>query len=117
MTEIVERNSNNPILTGASFPAHANIRRVFNSGVCKFRGRYVMACRVEDRALRDYTGLADSADGYKFAPRSKPIDAPSSDPECAEYTAGMYYDPRITEIDGVFYLMHAAHSGHGCRLS
>src|SRR5262252_8791468 len=29
----------------------------------------------------------------------------------------MYYDPRITELDGIFYLMHAAHSSHGCRLS
>ncbi|MBC8478815.1 MAG: glycoside hydrolase family 130 protein, partial [FCB group bacterium] len=26
-------------------------------------------------------------------------------------------DPRITKIDDVFYVVHAAHSGHGCRLS
>lgn len=42
---------------------------------------------------------------------------PTDDPDFAEYTAGMYYDPRITEIDGVFYLCQAAHSGHGRRLS
>jgi predicted GH43/DUF377 family glycosyl hydrolase len=39
------------------------------------------------------------------------------DPLFLEYTAGMYYDPRITELEGSFYLCHAAHSGHGCRLS
>ncbi len=42
---------------------------------------------------------------------------PDHDPDFAEYTAGMYYDPRLTEIDGTFYLLHAAHSSHTCRLS
>jgi predicted GH43/DUF377 family glycosyl hydrolase len=117
MTHLVERYAGNPILTGADFPAGSGIVRVFNSGICKFKGRYIMACRAEDAALRNSIWLADSADGYKFTPRPKPIAMPTHDPEFAEYAAGMYYDPRITEIDGIFYLMHAAHSGHGCRLS
>lgn len=113
----VQRYARNPILTGRDFPAGAGIKRVFNSGVIKTRGRYVMACRVEDAALRNRIWIADSSDGYHFEPRPAPAELPHSNPEFAEYTAGMYYDPRITEIDGVFYLMHAAHSGHGCRLS
>jgi len=117
MAPIVERYSGNPILTGADFPEDSGVRRVFNSGVCKFRNRYVMACRAEDAALRNYIWLADSDDGYAFVPRKAPVAVPSNDPEFAEYTAGMYYDPRITEIEGTYYLMHAAHSGHGCRLS
>ena len=113
----VDRFARNPILTGRDFPAGSGIVRVFNSGVIKARGRYFMACRAEDRALRNYIWMADSADGLRFTPRPRPISLPHDDPEFAEYTAGMYYDPRITEIEGVFYLMHAAHSGHGCRLS
>jgi predicted GH43/DUF377 family glycosyl hydrolase len=113
----VQRYARNPILTGRDFPAGSGIKRVFNSGVIKTRGRYVMACRVEDAALRNRIWIADSSDGYHFVPRPAPAELPHSNPEFAEYTAGMYYDPRITEIDGVFYLMHAAHSGHGCRLS
>lgn len=113
----VQRYARNPILTGRDFPAGSGIKRVFNSGVIKTRGRYVMACRVEDAALRNRIWIADSSDGYHFEPRPAPAELPHSNPEFAEYTAGMYYDPRITEIDGVFYLMHAAHSGHGCRLS
>jgi len=116
-TPVVERYAKNPVLTGRDFPASSGIVRVFNSGVSKFRGKYVMACRAEDRALRDRIWLADSADGYHFVPRGSPIELPHDDPEFAEYTEGMYYDPRITEIDGVFYLLHAAHSDHGCRLS
>ena len=76
-----------------------------------------MMCRVENRALVNRIWIAESVDGLKFTPRPAPIDLPHEDPLFAEYTAGMYYDPRITKIDDVFYVVHAAHSGHGCRLS
>ena len=114
---ILTRHPGGPILRGSDFPADARIARVFNSGVIKHAGRYIMACRAEDRALRDTIWIADSDDGYHFIPRPAPIAVPEHDAQWREYTAGMYYDPRITRIDEVFYLVHAAHSGHGCRLS
>jgi predicted GH43/DUF377 family glycosyl hydrolase len=114
---LLVRSSKNPILTGRDFPKDFGIKRVFNSGVIKAGRKYVMACRVEDAALRNRIWIADSDDGYRFVPRPRPAELPETEPEFAEYTAGMYYDPRITELDGAFYLMHAAHSGHGCRLS
>ena len=114
---LLVRSAHNPILTGRHFPEGSGIKRVFNSGVAKAGKRYVMACRVEDAALRNRIWIADSDDGYHFVPRPHPAELPEKDPEFAEYTAGMYYDPRITELEGSFYLMHAAHSGHGCRLS
>lgn len=117
MERIVERHPKNPVLSGKDFPPSSGIIRVFNSGVCKFGGGYVMACRAEDSALRNFIWIADSKDGVSWKPRLKPISVPTGDAEWAEYTHGMIYDPRITEIDGVYYLMHAAHSGHGCRLS
>ena len=114
---IVDRYPNNPILTGADFPPDSGIVRVFNSGVIKWRGRYIMACRAEDQALVGRIWIAESSDGYHFVPRPAPVALPEDDPEYAEYTAGMIYDPRITELDGRFYLVHAAHSAHTCRLS
>ncbi|NLE85253.1 MAG: glycosidase [Myxococcales bacterium] len=114
---LLRRHEAGPILRGRDFPAAARIQRVFNSGIVKHEGRYVMACRVEDRALRNQIWIAESDDGYRFVPRPHPVPVPTDDPEFAEYTAGMYYDPRVTRIDDTFYLMHAAHSGHGCRLS
>jgi len=106
-----------PILKGSDFPAEARIQRVFNSGVIKHGNKYLMACRVEDRAIRNRIWIAESDDGVRFTPRSAPVSMPHEDEEFAEYTAGMYYDPRITKVEDTFYLMHAAHSGHGCRLS
>ena len=114
---IVDRYPQNPILTGADFPPGSGIVRVFNSGVIKWRGRYIMACRAEDQALVGRIWIAESTDGVHFVPRPAPVAMPEDDPEYAEYTAGMIYDPRITELDGRFYLVHAAHSAHTCRLS
>jgi predicted GH43/DUF377 family glycosyl hydrolase len=114
---VLVRHPSGPVLTGADFPAHSRITRVFNSGVIKHGDRYIMACRAEDRALRNRIWIAESPDGYKWTPRSEPVRMPETDPSFAEYTAGMYYDPRVTKIGDTYYLMHAAHSGHGCRLS
>jgi predicted GH43/DUF377 family glycosyl hydrolase len=114
---VLRRHAGGPILRGSDFPAGARIQRVFNSGVIKHAGRYLMACRVEDRALRNRFWIAESADGVQFVPRPAPVVLPQDDPEFAEYTSGMYYDARITRLGESFYLMHAAHSRHGCRLS
>lgn len=114
---ILTRHPGGPILTGLNFPAEARIARVFNSGVIKHNERYVMACRAENRELHNSIWIAESSDGVHFVPRPTPIDVPELDPGWAEYTKGMYYDPRITKIEDTYYLMHAAHSGHGCRLS
>jgi predicted GH43/DUF377 family glycosyl hydrolase len=114
---VLSRYRGNPILRGADFPQSSGIVRVFNSGIVKWRGRYLMACRVEDRALNNQIWIAESSDGYHFVPRPGPVEMPHEDPSFAEYTAGMYYDPRITELEGRCYLVHAAHSGHTCRLS
>lgn len=114
---ICKRYEGNPILTGKDFPVDADIKNVFNSGIIKFNDKYIMVCRVEDSALVDRFWLADSDDGYKFTPRPEPVDMPHEDPEFKEYTAGMYYDPRVTKIDDAYYMVHAAHSGHTCRLS
>jgi len=114
---ILERYSENPILSGKDFPAEYKIKTVFNSGIIKYKGSYLMMCRVENPALENRFWIAESSDGYSFIPRPAPVEMPHDNPLFSEYTSGMYYDPRITEIEGKYYIVHAAHSGHGCRLS
>lgn len=112
--EIVRRYEGNPILTAADFPG--DITWVFNSGAIKKDGRYVMVCRVEDSALHVYMWVADSEDGLRFTPRPGPVEVPHDDPEYAECSPRTYFDPRVTEIDGIYYVVVASHSRHKCRL-
>jgi len=114
---ICDRYEGNPILTGKDFPVDADIKTVFNSGIVKYNDTYIMVCRVEDSALLDRFWIAESEDGYNFKPRAKAVEMPHEDPHFKEYTTGMYYDPRVTKVDGSYYIVHAAHSGHTCRLS
>jgi beta-1,2-mannobiose phosphorylase / 1,2-beta-oligomannan phosphorylase len=52
-----------------------------------------------------YVGLAESTDGFKFKRASKqPVFGPSKD----GFDAGCIEDPRIIQLDGVFYMTYAA---------
>ena len=114
---ICKRYKGNPILTGKDFPAEADIKTVFNSGIVKYNDIYMMICRVENSALLNCFWIAESTDGYHFKPRPKPVDMPYDNPKFNKYAESMIYDPRVTKIEDAYYMVHAAHSGHTCRLS
>jgi predicted GH43/DUF377 family glycosyl hydrolase len=111
--EIVKRYERNPILTADDMPFACS--GIYNSGVVKFDGKYLMLCRVESIDISNYFIPAFSEDGYHFKVKKKPITLPK-DEEFKRYTEQMIYDPRITEIDGVYYLCFAAHSSYGVRI-
>jgi len=114
---ICKRYEGNPILKGKDFPLEADIKNVFNSGIVKYNGSYIMVCRVENSALFDYFWIAESPDGYHFKPWPKPVEMPYHNPKFKKYAESMVYDPRVTKIGDAYYMVHAAHSGHSCRLS
>ncbi|MBN1794376.1 MAG: glycoside hydrolase family 130 protein [Candidatus Omnitrophica bacterium] len=115
-TDIVKRYEGNPILTAADAPVAC--RGIYNSGCIKNQktGTYVMICRLETVAMKQFLWPADSDDGIHFNLRKEPIKMPVDNPAFLEYTGGMYYDPRVTCIEGTYYLVFACHSGHTCRL-
>ncbi|MBN1553964.1 MAG: glycoside hydrolase family 130 protein [Phycisphaerae bacterium] len=92
-------------MTGDDFPEP--IHSVYNSGITKYRGRYVMVCRAEDRALRQHLWLARSDDGVHFVPDPKPFELPA-DPVYRNGIRGSYFDPRVTRIGDEYYIVHAA---------
>lgn len=101
----LRRYEHNPILTADHFPDL--VKGVYNSGVTKHGNSYIMLCRVEDRALRQHLWIARSSDGYTFTPDPAPLRLPS-DPIYRQAIAGTLYDPRITFMDGWYYIVHAA---------
>lgn len=87
---------------------------VFNPGVIKYKGEYLMLCDVATLSQPIFMHLARSRDGVKFVFDKEPLAWPEADPAHPE---DCIYDPRITELDGVYYILYASSSeGRGVRV-
>ena len=115
------RSAFNPILSAADVPFDASL--IFNAGVCKFQGKYVMVFRNDAGFSPDgwdwkevYTnlGIAFSGDGIHWDVRPEPwkfaADLVAASPEIFRF-----YDPRLTVIDDLCYLCFAVDTRHGVR--
>jgi predicted GH43/DUF377 family glycosyl hydrolase len=65
---------------------------------------------------RSIIGLAESEDGFNFKARPEPFMVPGKEPVFAEYEAFGVEDPRITYIEGSYYITYSAYSQHGVRI-
>ncbi len=112
--EVVRRHPENPILTAEAFPWR--VSGVYNSGVIKHNGRYVMACRVNQMCQNTLIWLADSDDGIHFTPRPEPLPLPQEE-DFQQFATHVVYDPRITyfEAEKRYFMTLAVHGHLGCR--
>lgn len=110
--DIIQRYSDNPILTIEDLPCRSN--SVFNSGCIKVGNRYVMMLRIEDVDGSQHFRMAYSDDGIRFSVESDPVRLPPSENE--EYYELLCYDPRITPLEGTYYICYAAHGAKGVRV-
>ena len=112
-----------PILTKDDIPYEASL--VFNAGVAKIKGQYVMVFRndygtteelydTKDHFFKGTSiGVAVSDNGID---NWKVFDKPLCDyPFSKDGEIRRLYDPRITVIDGVIYLCLAMDTKHGVR--
>ncbi|MCS7463004.1 glycoside hydrolase family 130 protein [Paenibacillus doosanensis] len=113
---IITRHPSNPILTAADVPYNPAL--VFNAGVTKYEGRYVMLFRNDYGNAQEQTllpssttniGLAFSNDGIHWDVQHKPCFGIESEEIIRTY------DPRLTVIDGRCYLCFAVDTKHGVR--
>jgi beta-1,4-mannooligosaccharide/beta-1,4-mannosyl-N-acetylglucosamine phosphorylase len=112
-SSLITRYAGNPVLSRKDVPYPATL--VFNAGVAKFQGRYVMVFRndygfwEEQRLEGTNLGLAFSDDGLAWHVEPKP---------CFSLHDGEIlraYDPRITVLDGRAFLCFAVDTRHGVR--
>jgi len=87
-------------------------RFVFNCAVVKKDGLFHMLYRAQGEDMVSRIGYAVSADGVRFNRLEKPVFTPKN-----QYELYGVEDPRITEIDGKFYMLYTAYSPHGVRIS
>jgi beta-1,4-mannooligosaccharide/beta-1,4-mannosyl-N-acetylglucosamine phosphorylase len=114
MKNIVTRHPGNPILSTEDIPYSSTL--IFNAGVTKYQGKYVMAFRNDYGGRMNHAdfggtniGVAFSDDGIKWNPQPEPWI------EWKDDEIGRAYDPRISVIDGRCYLCFAVDTKHGVR--
>ncbi len=110
---LIKRHPANPILTYKDVPYSAAL--VFNAGVTKYQGKYVMVFRndygsfEEQRLEGTNLGLAFSDDGVKWQVQPEPCFEMKDD----EIRRG--YDPRLIVMNGRCYMCFAVDTNHGVR--
>ncbi|MFC2158119.1 glycoside hydrolase family 130 protein [Acidobacteriota bacterium] len=114
----MERHPENPIITRKNIPSIppdlVDVSSVFNPGAVKFKEKYLLMLRVQNRGRETFFLMADSPDGVHFDVSSKPVHFRGIE----EISEPVYhcYDARISKIEGVFYIMFAVDMDSGCRL-
>lgn len=112
-TSSVIKKLEKPILTYKDIPYNAAL--VFNAGVVKYNGKYVMMFRndygdYENHKLEGTNiGLAYSDDGINWEVSEKPCFKLEDD------EIDHAYDSCLTVIDGVCYVCFAVDTNHGLR--
>ncbi len=117
--DILARHPANPILSAAHFRDQLGIkmRSVYNSAAVKLAsGTYVMLCRVNQLNHLTLLWGADSPDGIHWKLRQEPFEMPQDD-LWKGVTRSVYYDPRITFIDGEFKVLIACEGDQSCRVA
>ncbi len=114
--DLVDRWADNPIITPRDIPFPCNT--VFNAAAARYDGQVILLLRVEDLRGRSVFALARSDDGFHFTIDDEPAMTPlDDDGEFGIYEAKGIEDPRITQMDGTYYIMYTAASQYGPRLA
>lgn len=105
-----ERQPNHPIIEPRQGNQHWWERNgTFNPGVAEYNNRVVLLYRAYDMFRLSRLGLAVSTDGVNFTCFDNP--AIDTDPADTDERLGIE-DPRVTKIDGTYYIVHTAASYH-----
>lgn len=114
-SRVVKRYEKNPILTKDDVPYP--VATVHNAGVVKHNGKYVMLFRSHLKNGRSVIGIAESINGFDFKVRPEPFITPAKSGVFAQYEEYGVEDPRITRLDGAYFITYSAYSRHGVRIA
>jgi len=109
--DLLHRHDGNPIIELEDVPFKCNT--VFNAAATKFGDEYLLLLRVENLQGRSVFVLGRSSDGFHFVIDDFPVMWPADSGPMARYENHGIEDPRITLMDGVYYIMYTAYSDLG----
>ncbi len=115
---MLKRYQKNPILTRKDIPNLppnlVDVSSVFNPGAIKFKDQYILLLRVQNRGRETFTLKATSQNGVNFKVEKNPVIFEGL--EKIKEKIYHVYDPRLTMIEGVCYIMFAMDMDDGCKL-
>ncbi|NIA17518.1 MAG: glycosidase, partial [Planctomycetes bacterium] len=112
--DVVHRYEDNPLIGIEDMPFRCG--DIWNAGVIRFEGEYLLLLTVETLEGLGNVYAARGKDGRHFSIESKPLLSTCTREACGCYTTFGICDPRITEIDGVYYITFVANSESGKRI-
>jgi len=114
----MKRHPNNPIISRKDIPDISpqlvDVSSVFNPGSIQFEDKYILLLRVQNRGRETFFLKAVSENGINFEISKKIIHFSGIE----KISEKIYhcYDPRITQIGNIFYIMFAMDMDSGCVL-
>jgi len=113
--DLLHRFEGNPIVGLEDIPFRCNT--VFNGSPVKKDGIYYILLRIEAQGGASVFALAKGKDGLHFKVEPEPVMTRAKDGIFAKYEGRGIEDPRITKIDGTYYVMYTAYSKYGARIA
>ncbi|MFW6154594.1 MAG: glycoside hydrolase family 130 protein [Planctomycetota bacterium] len=113
--DVVARSPANPLVGIDHMPFACS--DLWNAGVTCVDGTCIMLITVERLEGRHAIYRARSADGETFTIDETPFMAPAADGPRAPYESAGLRDPRITFLEGVYYIVHVAEGDDGLRVA
>lgn|GEM_PF-106340 len=114
----MKRSKKNPIITRRDIPLvkpHlVDVTSVFNPGAVKYKDKYLLILRVQNRGRETFLLKAVSDNGEDFTVDDRIIRFEGIE----KVSEKIYhiYDPRITRLDEKYYIMVAMDTDDTCRL-
>jgi len=113
--DLLHRWERNPIITTLDVPYRCNT--VFNCSPVKIDGQYRMILRIEGQQGFSFFALARSGDGLHFELDRTPCMLPATEEPFRSWEENGIEDPRITALEGTYYILYTAACGYGHRIA
>ncbi len=114
MRQVLTRYKGNPIIKPSDMPYPCET--VYNSGVAKYNGQYVLLLRCGRLHGMSEFGLATSDDGFNFKIHPEPVMTAAKEGLFKEPENKGVEDPRITQIGDTYYIFYSCYSTRGFQM-
>jgi len=115
----MQRCEQNPLISRedirSSHPALKDVSSVFNPGGIAYQDGFLLLLRIQNRARHTILLKAFSEDGLHFEIDEKPL--PLFGLDTCPHEVYHIYDPRITQLDGIYHIITAMDTDKGCFLA